>query len=249
MRNISLLLRFVGTRYHGWQLQHNAVTVASVLEEAVSDLTGVPTRVTGCGRTDAGVHALGYVANFFTESRLPAERFTQALNARLPADIRIQSSREEKLSFHSIADCVEKEYHYLFYLAPQEDPFLQDRVYWTRQKLDLPAMHAVCKAFVGEHDFAGFRSLGTEVKSTVRTMLNCALEQEGNLLRLRMRADGFLYNMARTIAGTVLYAGQGKLDSGTVQTVFETGNRDLAGPTLPACGLYLAEALYLRERG
>ncbi len=247
MRNVSLHLRFVGTQYHGWQLQKNAVTVASVLEAALLDLTGAPTRVTGCGRTDAGVHALDYVANFFTECSLPADRFSPALNARLPGDIRVLSAREEDLSFHAIADCVEKEYHYYFHLASQEDPFLRDRVYWTRQRLDRPAMEAAARAMEGTHDFAGFRSLGTPVKSTVRTVFQCVLEDRGPLLRMRVRANGFLYNMARTIAGTVLYAGQGKLGPDTIEKAFSTGDRALAGPTLPACGLYLAKALYERR--
>ena len=247
MRNISILLCFVGTAYHGWQIQKNSLTVAETVETALQGLLREKVRIIGCGRTDAGVHALAYTANFHTESTLPVGQFPPALNARLPHDIRVISAREEQSDFHAIADCVEKEYQYLFYPSRLEDPFLLDRVYTIRCPLDRKAMDSAANALIGKHDFAGFRSLGTEVKSTTRTVKLCVLEEYGSLLRLRIRADGFLYNMARTMAGTVLYAGMGKISVSDIFRIFETGDRSLAGPTLPACGLYLVEAVYERR--
>lgn len=246
-RNVALRLRFVGTAYHGWQVQENGRTVAGTVERAILDLTGEHSRLVGCGRTDAGVHALKYVANFRTGSALPAAVFPRALNARLPEDIRVLEAWDAPWEFHAIADCVEKEYTYLMAPGPVLDPFLLNRVFHVKGELQVDAMARAAERMVGRHDFRGLRSLGTPVKSTVRSVRSFTVEPEENLLVLKIRADGFLYNMARTMAGTVYYAGLRKLGPPEVDRILETGDRSLAGPTLPAQGLYLTDLVY-RER-
>ena len=190
MRNLALFLKYDGTAYHGWQVQKNACSVAQTLEEAAADVVGHPVHMTGCGRTDAGVHARTYVANFRTESRIPVDRVAYALNTHLPADIVVTGAREVPLGFNAIGSCVRKEYTYQIYNSRIRDPFFVNRAWFYPKHLDEAVMQEAAAQFVGTHDFAAVRSVGTDVKSTVRTVYYFDVERRGELIppaRVRKR--------------------------------------------------------------
>ncbi len=244
MRNIVLLLSYLGTGFHGWQTQKNLTTVQSTLETAVAMVVGHPVHVTGCGRTDAGVHAKYYAANFRTDSTIPAQRLPYALNTHLPPDIVVHRAFDTHEGFNAITSCVRKEYTYLIYNSRIRDPFYVNRAWFYPRHLDETVMQAAADQFVGTHDFAAVRSLGTPVKSTVRTVYAYQVERRGELIYLRVCANGFLYNMARAMAGTVVYAAEGKIRPEDIGGILSAGNRTAAGPTVPAGGLYMTHIWY-----
>lgn len=244
MRNIALFLKYDGTAYHGWQVQKNARTVAQTLEEATAAVVGHPVHLTGCGRTDAGVHARVYVANFHTESRIPCDRLPYALNTHLPDDILVYDAREVPERFNAIGSCVRKEYTYQIYNSRMRDPFFVNRAWFYPRHLDEAVMQRAASQFVGTHDFAAVRSVGTEVKSTVRTVYHFEVERRDALIYLRVCANGFLYNMARAMVGTVVYAAEGKLDPDGIGQLLSVGDRTAAGPTVPPGGLYMTQLWY-----
>lgn len=244
MRNLALILMYEGTRYHGWQVQKTEITVAQTLEEAAEQVVGHPVHMTGCGRTDAGVHAKVYVANFRTHSTIPAERLPYALNTHLPPDVVVTRAFEVPDRFNAIASCTRKEYTYLIYNSRIRDPFYVNRAWFYPSPLDEQIMQQAADQFVGTHDFAAVRSVGTDVKSTVRTVYYYNVERTGNLVSLRVCADGFLYNMARAMAGTVVYAAEGKFPPEQIGQILEKGNRTAAGPTVPPGGLYMTQLWY-----
>ena len=244
MRNIALRLRYDGSRYHGWQVQKNAVTVAQTLEEALAKVCKEDIRVTGCGRTDAGVHALRYCANFRTDSTIPVDRIPRAVNSRLPEDLAVTGAVEAEEEFNAILSCRKKEYIYKILNSRIPDPFLAQRVCFWPQKLDIEKISEAAEAFVGTHDFRAVRSLGTETKTTVRTVWWCRAEKEGDLITISICADGFLYNMCRAMVGTMVYAAYGKLLPQEIPALLEKGDRRLTGPTMPPQGLYLNRVWY-----
>ena len=244
MRNIALVLTYLGTAYHGWQIQKDLPTVQETLEKAVAAVVGHKAHVTGCGRTDAGVHAKCYVANFKTESSIPVERLPYALNTHLPADIVVMKAREVHEDFNAIGSCVKKEYTYLIYNSRVRDPFYVNRAWFYPKHLDESVMQRAADCFVGTHDFAAVRSVGTDVTSTVRTVYDYKVERKGDLISLKVSANGFLYNMARAMAGTVVYAAEGKFPPEEISAILESGNRTQAGPTVPAGGLYMTHVWY-----
>lgn len=244
MRNIAIRLRYEGTAYHGWQLQKEDITVASVLEDAIFKVCGSPSRVTGCGRTDAGVHALRYCANFRTGCGIPADRIPYALNARLPGDIAVTDAVEADEDFNAILSCRKKEYIYKILNSGIRDPFLENRVCFYPQHLDMDQMKKAAEAFVGTHDFKAVRSEGTQTKTTVRTVFSCTAEKSGDIITVSVCADGFLYNMCRAIVGTMVYASYGKLQPEDIPGLLLTGDRRLTGPTMPPQGLYLNRVWY-----
>ena len=244
MRNIALFLKYNGTAYHGWQVQKNAVTVGETLEKAVQTVVGHRAHVTGCGRTDAGVHARCYVANFHTDARIPAERIPFALNSRLPEDIVVTSAMDVPDGFNAIGSCVRKEYTYLIYNSRIRDPFYVNRAWFYPKHLDETVMQRAADCFIGTHDFAAVRSVGTDVKSTVRTVYDYKVERDGDLISLRVSANGFLYNMARAMAGTCVYAAEGKFPPEAVAQILLNGDRTAAGPTVPPGGLYMTQLWY-----
>ena len=244
MRNLALFLKYDGTAYHGWQVQKNACSVAQTLEEAAADVVGHPVHMTGCGRTDAGVHAEYYVANFRTESRIPVDRVAYALNTHLPADIVVTGAREVPLGFNAIGSCVRKEYTYQIYNSRIRDPFFVNRAWFYPKHLDEAVMQEAAAQFVGTHDFAAVRSVGTDVKSTVRTVYYFDVERRGELILLRVCANGFLYNMVRAMTGTVVYAAEGKIRPQDIGYILDSGNRTAAGPTVPPGGLYMTHLWY-----
>ncbi len=244
MRNIALFLTYEGTAYHGWQVQKRDISVGQTMEEAAAKIVGHPVKMTGCGRTDAGVHAKCYVANFRTTSRIPVDRLPYAMNTHLPEDIVVTNAMEVHEDFNAIGSCIKKEYTYLIYNSRIRDPFYVNRAWFYPKHLDEKIMQQAASQFVGTHDFAAVRSVGTDVKSTVRTVYYYDVEREGDLIRLRVCANGFLYNMARAMAGTVVYAAEGKIKPEEIGVLLESGNRTAAGPTVPPGGLYMTKIWY-----
>ena len=244
MRNIALFLTYEGTGYHGWQMQKNLATVQQTLEKAISMVVSHPVHVTGCGRTDAGVHARCYVANFRTTSTIPSERLPYALNTHLPADIVVTKAFDVHENFYAIGSCAKKEYTYTIYNSRLKDPFYVNRAWFYPKHLDEKIMQEAAQQFVGTHDFAAVRSVGTDVKTTVRTVYYYDVERQGDLIHLRVCANGFLYNMARAMAGTVVYAAEGKIRPDQIREILKSGNRTAAGPTVPPGGLYMTHLWY-----
>lgn len=244
MRNIALKLMYNGTAYHGWQVQKNAVTVCETLQRAIGQICGGPVHLTGCGRTDAGVHAERYVANFRTDSRIPLDRLPLAINTHTPEDIAVERAFEVAEDFHATTSCLRKEYTYRIYNSRVNNPFYVNRVYFYPKRLDETFLARAAEQFVGTHDFRAVRSVGTETRTTVRTVYYCTVSRSGELLELKVCADGFLYNMVRAITGTVLYAAEGKLTPEEIPAILESGDRTLAGPTVPPGGLYLTRLWY-----
>lgn len=242
--NIALRLSYDGSAYHGWQRQKSDVTVQETLENAVSKLYKRDIKVTGCGRTDAGVHAERYCANFIADGNIPPQRLPLALNALLPDDISVSAAVQAQDDFHAVFSCLKKEYTYRIYNAPVRDPFLNRRAWFYPEKTDLDRIRRAAEEFTGTHDFAAVRSTGTNVKTTVRTVYEFEVTRSGDIISFRICASGFLYNMARAMVGTVLYAGLGKLRPGDISAILDSKNRCLAGPTVPPHGLYMTGVWY-----
>ena len=244
MRNIALRLKYDGSRYHGWQVQKNDITVCQTMEEALEKVCGHPVKLVGCGRTDAGVHALRYCANFKSDCRIPLDRLPLAINSRLPGDIAVVAAAEAPEDFNAIGSCIKKEYIYKIHNSNIRDPFLEKRVCFYPQHLDMELMQAAAKAFEGTHDFKAVRSEGTQTKTTVRTVYWCRAEKEGDIITVSICANGFLYNMCRAMVGTMVYASYGKLLPEEIPALLEKGDRRLTGPTMPPQGLYLNRVWY-----
>ena len=244
MRNIALVLKYIGTAYHGWQVQKNDISVGQTMERAAQKIVGHPVHMTGCGRTDAGVHANIYVANFRTDARIPAERLPYAMNTHLPDDIAVVSAMDVPEGFNAIGSCVRKEYTYIIHNSHIRDPFYVNRAWLYPKHLDEAVMRRAAAQFVGEHDFAAVRSVGTDVKSTVRHVYYYDVERRGEMIYLRVCAHGFLYNMARAMAGTLVWAAEGKIAPEDIPGILERGDRTAAGPTVPPGGLYMTKLWY-----
>lgn len=242
--NTALVLSYVGTHFHGWQVQKNGPSIQETLETVLHRLTGQKMHVSGVGRTDAGVHARRYVANFKGNCTIPLDRLPFAMNSLLPEDIAVSAAVPVPEEFDARFDCTRKEYAYELFPSALRDPFLAARAYRTTYALDAALMQAGAQHFVGKQDFAAVRSQGTPVKSTVRTVFWCEVETDGPLIRIRVCGDGFLYNMVRAISGTLLYVGCGKIAPDEVASILRSCDREQAGPTLPACGLYMNRLWY-----
>ena len=244
MARLFLELCYIGTNYHGWQVQPNGVTVQERVQDAIEKVTGVRSGLTGCSRTDAGVHAAMFCCAFDTESPLRGEKMTAALNAWLPTDIAVTSCREVPAAFHPRYDALGKEYRYLIWNAPARNPFWEGRALYQRRRLDVSVMDAAAAAFLGTHDFSAFCSAGSEVEDRVRTVTKSTVCREGNLVTFSVAADGFLYNMVRIMMGTLLDIESGKRPADGIPALLSGGDRDGAGPTAPAHGLYLHRVFY-----
>lgn len=244
MRNIALRLSYDGTNYHGWQTQRDDVTVQQTLEAAAEKILKHSVHITGCGRTDAGVHALRYCANFRTDCTIPIDRVPLAFNSRLPDDIAVSAAVEAPEGFNAIGSCIQKEYVYRIRNSRIRDPFADRGACFYPQALDIGHMAEAAAAFEGTHDFAAVRSVGTETKTTVRTVHWCRAAREGDIITVAVCADGFLYNMVRAIVGTLVYASYGKLEPADIPALLERGDRRLTGPTMPPQGLYMHRVWY-----
>ena len=244
MRRIHLIVEYDGTAYAGWQRQANAMTVQEKLERAILKLTGEKLCVSGASRTDAGVHALGQSAHFDTESRIPADKFSFALNTMLPPDIRVTRSEEVSPEFHARFSTRGKRYRYLFHAAPHAGALTRNTHAHVIYPLDVEKMQAEAQDLVGTHDFAAFAASGSVVKDTVRTIYRAEVTSLGNEIRLIVEGSGFLYNMVRIIAGTLIGVGSGKLEPGAFRRAIASGDRLDLGITAPAHGLTLMEVFY-----
>ena len=244
MRNIVMKIRFDGTAYHGFQSQDNAVAVANVVEKALAILTSEKITVTGCSRTDAGVHAEEFCLNFHTESALTERNFLCGMNANLPPDIAVFEVSEADNGFNARFDTVSKEYKYLILNSPVRNPFYENRALHYPREIDMKLFSDGCKDYIGTHDFKAFCSAGSSVKSTVRTVYSCSAEKKGDIIEFRVCADGFLYNMVRIMVGTLIDINEGKIAPGSIPLIISTGDRSLAGRTAKGSGLYLSKVNY-----
>ncbi len=251
MRHIKLTLAYDGTDYHGWQVQarDRGPTVQGMLEEAWHRLTGERVRVTGAGRTDAGVHALGQVAHLATNSRIPADRVPHALNSVLPPDIVVGEAVEVDAGFHARFGATGKTYTYRIWNHPFPDPFTRRYAWHIPYPLDLTAMQQAAGALVGTHDFRALCATGSPVRNYVRTVFACAVAQQEQLLSITISGNGFLYNMVRIIVGTLVEVGRGKLNEGALAAAIRSGRREDAGPTAPPHGLFLVRVDYSNQPG
>ena len=244
----ALVLSYLGTDYHGWQRQNNALTIQQLMEEAWEKTCGRAVYISGCGRTDAGVHAKYYVCSVDHVSSIPPERLPLALNARLPDAVVVRKAVLVPDDFDARFSCVSKEYTYLIHNSRVRDPFSVRRAWAYPQPLNVEAMRRAAGDFVGKHDFAAVKNEGTPVKSTVRTIFYCQVEERpGDIVAIRVCADGFLYNMVRAIAGTLVYVGIGKIPAVGIPSILDSRDRLAAGPTAPPMGLYMTALNYQME--
>ncbi len=243
-RNLLLTLRFVGTRYHGFQVQKNAISVCEVFQDAVQKALGCRPDVKGCSRTDAGVHANMYCASMRLENSIPCERLVFALNSRLPGDIAVTACREVPAEFHARYSCTGKEYLYRLHNARVRDPFSAGLAYRWGYVIDADRLDAEAQAFAGRHDFAAFQAKGGDIADTVRTVERFCVRRDGETVLFRVKGDGFLYKMVRIMVGTLLHIAAGKLPPGCIPGIIESRERARAGKTAPACGLYLNNVYY-----
>jgi len=243
MRTIKLTLAYDGTAYAGWQFQVGERSVQEVLETAIEKVTGTKARAIGSGRTDAGVHALGQVAAFRTESRLGVEVLRRALNAHLPQDVAILEAAEADGGFHPIRSARRKRYRYAICDRPVRDVFRRSTAWHCRCGLDAGAMHRAAQALVGTHDFRSFQTQGSKRRTTVRTVYELPVRRgdgpDRHVVTVEIEADGFLYNMVRCIVGTLVQVGRGNRAESWVAEVLAACDRRAAGPTAPARGLCL----------
>ncbi len=275
MRNIRLTLAYDGTGYVGWQFQPNGVSVQSVVEAAIQEFSGTKPSLIAAGRTDAGVHALGQVANFQTESAIPCQGFRAGLQTYLPRDVLVVEADEVPLDFHATYAAKRKRYRYVIKNARATQPFLRHYAYEYHARLDEKEMDTAGQVFVGTHDFRAFETQHPNTASSVRTVFelsvrrlrqwtawnasgaekvdsaNCELpaaDPTADFIAIDIVANGFLYHMVRTIAGTLIRVGEHKWDAAYVREILEHGTRPQAGPTAPACGLYLVRVDYDEAR-
>ena len=244
---IKLTIEYDGTAYAGWQRQENALAVQQVIEEALTKPTRARVVTAGASRTDAGVHALGQTAHFDTESRIPPDKYAFALNTMLPADIRIRKSEAVSEDFHARFSNKGKRYRYLIYQSPHAGALNRNTHAHVIYPLDDEKMRRELTALIGTHDFAAFAASGSVVKDTVRTIYSASLARRGDELELLVEGSGFLYNMVRIIAGTLISVGAGRLEEGAFARAIQSGNRLDLGVTAPAHGLTLME-VYYKER-
>ena len=245
MRNLKLILSYDGTDFNGWQTQPGFRTVQATLEEAVARVTATPrVRANASGRTDAGVHALGQVVNLFSTTRLAPDVLRRAINAQLPADVAVLEVAEVPQAFDANHDALRKLYRYVIHDGAVASPFLRRYACHSRRRLDAAAMARAAAVLRGRHDFRSFETEWPNRLSSVRTITHLAVNRFGDWIWLDVEADGFLYNMVRAIAGTLINVGRGFWPEQQVAAIVEAGDRSLAGPTAPAKGLFLMRVTY-----
>lgn len=247
MRRIALTIAYDGTAYSGWQAQDNAVTVEGTLREAIRRLCGEEVQTIGASRTDAGVHALGNVVAFDTESPIPGDRWAFALNSFLPQDIRVMESRETSPEFHPRFDAHSKRYEYRITTDAVVSPLRCRYVCSARTSLDIDAMQAGAERFVGTHDYSAFCSAGAQTENKVRTVSLCEVYRDGQEIVIGVEGDGFLYNMIRILAGTLMEIGRGAKSPESMTEILDSCDRTKAGPTAPPEGLTLVRIRYGNE--
>ena len=245
MRRIKIVVAYDGTNYCGWQIQPNAITVEKVLNDRLSKLLGEEIKIIGASRTDSGVHALGNVAVFDTNSTIPGDRFTYALNTLLPDDITVQESCEVDKEFHPRHCDTRKTYEYKILNRKFPIPSQRFDSYFFTYSLDIDIMKKAASYLVGEHDFKSFCSARTQTETTIRTIYSVDVSRSDDVVSIKVVGNGFLYNMVRIIAGTLIQAGTGHYEPIKIKEMLESNDRTLAGPTAPPEGLTLVEIQYL----
>lgn len=241
---VKMIVAYDGTNYCGWQIQPNGITIEQVLNEHLSRLLKEDIKVTGASRTDAGVHSLGNVCMFDTNTRMPAEKISYALNQKLPEDIVVVDSCEISDDFHPRFSKSRKTYEYRILNARFRNPTRRLDTYFYHYPLDTEKMSEAAKYLIGEHDFASFCSANSQAQTTVRTIYDCTVSKAGDIITIRVTGNGFLYNMVRILSGTLLSVGLGQIPAAQIPAIIEGKSRPLAGPTLPPCGLFLTDVTY-----
>jgi len=244
MRNILIEMCYDGTNYHGFQTQKNGITIQETIEKAIEKLTGEKTVIYGCGRTDAGVHAMKYYFNFKTASTIPANKFPLALRPLLPDDIILRSGCEADNEFHSRYMISEKTYMYRILNSNTPDPFLKNYAFFYPVKLDVEKMKDATSEIIGTRDFKSFMASGGQVKSTVRTVKEIRIKKNNDIIEIYVTADGFLYNMVRIITGTLIAIGNGKITKEDIKNAIINKKREELGVTVPPCGLFMYDIKY-----
>ena len=244
MRNIKLTIEYDGKDFNGWQKQPNKLNIQGEIERAIEFITGEKVDLIASGRTDAGVHALAQVANFKTESNIPLEKIPIALNTKLKRSIRIINAEEVEERFHSRYNCKKKTYRYIINNSENGTAIYRNLEYNFSQELNVDDMNKASKYFIGEHDFKAFKASGTSSKSSVRTIYDAKVYKEKDRVIIELNGNGFLYNMVRIIAGTLIDVGIGKILPEDISEIIKDGDRKKAGKTLPPNGLYLINVEY-----
>ena len=244
MRTIKLIIEYDGTNYAGWQVQPNGLAIQQVIEEALEKMLKVPVRIYSSGRTDAGVHARGMVAAFRTERKLPLRAFAEGLNTLLPNDIAVQDASEAAADFDPRRDALAKHYRYTIYCGPRRSPLTRLYTWHLKDELDIQAMREGAALFVGEHDFARFRTSGCAAMTTVRRIDSVEICGNGDTIHIDVKGSGFLRNMVRIMAGTLVEIGRGRRNPRTVAAILAGDEGAAAGATAPSRGLCLMEVMY-----
>lgn len=253
MRNLKLQIEYDGTHYYGWQVQNskksgsgyrNSQTIENILKGVLKKILQENVQLTVAGRTDSGVHALAQVANFKSSSRMPLVRLHWAVNCLLPQDIKVTRIKKVALDFNSRFFAKSKLYRYTILNRKYSSALLANRVYFFQHHLNVGLMRREARVLLGRHNFTSFQTADLRQRNPMRTIKQIKISQEKDLVHIDIQADSFLYNMVRSIAGTLLEIGRGKLPQGSMQKILKAGNRQLAGPTLPAKGLYLVKVRY-----
>ena len=244
MRNIKLTIEYDGKEFNGWQKQPNKLNIQGNIEKVISEITKEEIELIGSGRTDAGVHAIGQVANFKTNSNIPIEKFAIAINSRLKKSIIIKKAEEVPERFHSRYNCKKKTYRYIINNSDMGSAIYRNLEYNIKMPLNLENMKKASKYFEGEHDFSAFKASGTSSKSSVRTIYSADVKKENERIIIELTGNGFLYNMVRIISGTLVEVGLGKIRPEEIKDIIDSKNRQMAGKTLPPYGLYLVEVNY-----
>lgn len=237
MKRVKMTVAYDGTNYCGWQIQPNGITIEEVLNTHLTRLLGEEIKVTGASRTDSGVHSLGNVCIFDTNTRIPAEKISYALNQKLPEDIVVQGSEEVDENFHPRFSKSKKTYEYRILNRTFRMPTRRLDTYFYHYSLDIAKMQEAAKYLEGEHDFKSFCSSDSQVNTTVRTIYSCIVDKEDEIIKIRVKGNGFLYNMVRIIAGTLIKVGAGDISPEEMVNILEARDRSTAGPTAPAHGL------------
>lgn len=244
MRNLLIEISYCGTRYHGFQVQTNAITVCEVFQDAVERLFGSRLDVKGCSRTDTGVHAKSYMLSMLTDSEIECRGCLYGLNRYLPHDIAVLSVREVPEDFHARYSCTGKEYVYRILNSRVKDPFSPNLAYRFGYDLDVDMLNSEAQGFVGTHDFASFQSAGSDVTDTVRTIHSFTVHREGDYVVFTVSGNGFLYNMVRILVGTLVFISMGRIDRGSIPKIIAARDRQRGGKTMPPQGLYLNRVFY-----
>ena len=244
MRNLKVTMAYRGTAYHGFQRQENALGIQNVIEEKLSAITNAPVKINGCSRTDTGVHANEYCFSFETEHRIPCNNIIRGMNSILPNDLAILNCEEVAEDFHARYSCKAKEYQYLIINRMSKDPFLADLALHYPYAMDTELMAKSAQDFVGTHDFTSFCGTANQKENSVRTIEYFKVEKDENLVKLIVKGDGFLYNMVRIMVGTLIFINEKKLAPDSIPQILAAKDRNFAGKTAEAHGLYLNKIFY-----